>query len=289
MQNNFILNLLSRLPLKRLYQLRPLIVWILSKILKYRYQVIKQNLQNAFPSKSAADIEQLIHDYYHHLATITLEALKSKHMDIAEMSQRFHLTNPELVEQMCRQYGGALLLTPHFGNWEWGVSLGDQMQTPCTSFYKKLHNPKANGALLNDRNRFKMDLKPVNEAAKVLLKNKNSENSYVILFDQHPVGSKQIEWITFLNQPTAVNTTPAQLAAKLNYPIIYLNETFHGEGHYQMTAELIAEQPSKEQALSLTKSIYNKLEQQIKQHPSQWLWSHKRWKSKPPHSDEANQ
>ena len=53
-----------------------------------------------------------------------------------------------------------------------------------------------------------MQLEPVDQAAKVLLKTKNKNNSYVILFDQNPVGTKQIAWMKWPNQTTKINLSP---------------------------------------------------------------------------------
>jgi KDO2-lipid IV(A) lauroyltransferase len=281
-QGPLLSSLISRLPLKALYHFEPILAFLLSRVIHYRKKVIVTNLQNAFPQACDHEITTITKAYYKHLARIILEALSSKSMPIHEMCERFHLTNPNLIEALCEKYGGALLLTPHFGNWEWGVSLGNQLKTPCTSFYKKLHDPKANAALLADRNRFHMTLEPVNLAARVLLKHKNTKTSYVLLFDQQPSGTKQTAWMNFLNQATEINTAPAKMAAQFGYPLIYLKETSVKKGYYQITALLIEESPKKEDALRITKKYMHILEKQIIDNPSQWLWSHRRWKSKKP-------
>ena len=278
----FSISLLSRLPLRLLYCLEPLIAFILHCAIQYRKKVILTNLERSFPNCSKDEITSIAKKYYKHLATLMLEALKSKHMSVCQMRQRFHLRNPELIEGMCKQYGGALLLTPHFGNWEWGACLGDQIKTPCIGFYKTLHDLAANAGLLKTRNRFQIKLEPVNQAARVLLKNKNSQTSYIVLFDQQPSGTKQTAWMTFLNQPTEINTTPAKLAAKFGYPLIYLHETLEKKGYYQITATLIEEQPQTKDAIMITKKYMRMLEKQIRHNPSLWLWSHRRWKSKKP-------
>ena len=282
----FSISLLSRLPLRVLYSFEPWLAFALRRMIQYRKKVIVSNLQKSFPHLSKDKMSTIIKDYYRHLSRIMIEALKSKYMPIEEMCERFHLKNPELIEEMCQQYGGALLLTPHFGNWEWGVCLGDQLKTPSIGFYKTLHNSKANEALLKGRNRFQMTLEPVNQAARVLLKNKNSQTSYIVLFDQQPSGTKQTAWITFLNQPTEINLTPAKIAAQLGYPLIYLHENLVKKGYYHITAELVEEKPRSEDAIPITKKYMRMLEKQIIDNPSLWLWSHRRWKfKKPDHID----
>jgi KDO2-lipid IV(A) lauroyltransferase len=275
-------------PLWLLYAIEPFVTWLLYKPLKYRRKIIVGNISRSFPEKSPAEIKQIVKKFYKHLTIITFEAVKSRRIPIDKMCERFQLINGELIEQMSEQYGGAILLTPHFGNWEWGVCIGNQLKTPCISFYKTLHNAKDNAMMLADRNRFKMNLEPVSKAARVMLKNKNSQNSYVLLFDQHPVGTKQTEWITFLNQDTEINTSPAQMAAKFGYPLIYLRGDSIKKGYYTLTASLLEEQPKKEEALQLTKAYMQLLEQQIAENPSEWLWSHRRWKSQKPKDDTSD-
>jgi len=286
--NQVLISLFSRLPLRLLYAIEPCATFIVYRLLKYRRKIIIGNISRSFPSKRPDEIEFIAKQFYRHLTIITFEALKSRRIPVKEMCERFHLNNPELIEQLSEQYGGVLLMMPHYGNWEWGGCVGNQLKTPSIGFYKTLHNPKDNAMMLADRNRFKMEMKPVNQSARVMLKNKNSKNSYGILFDQHPVGTKQLDWMTFLNQPTEINTTPAKMAAKFGYPLIYLYQTSPKQGFYETTAEMIEEHPKKENATAITKKYMRILEKQINENPSEWLWSHRRWKSKAPEDFEIS-
>jgi KDO2-lipid IV(A) lauroyltransferase len=279
------LQTVSALPLSCLYALAPLIYYIVRSVIHYRQKVVQKNLQAAFPDLSNSERLKIEKQFYRHLVDLTVETIKGESMSLQQMCKRFHLINPEIIEQASKQYGGALLLAPHYANWEWGICIGDQLTTPCTSFYKTLHDKKANAMLLASRSRFNMQLASVDTAARTLLKQKNTQMSYVILFDQHPNSIKKTAWMQWLNQPTEINTTPARLANKFNYPLIYLDIKRIKRGYYTLTAEKLA-LPVGATPKAITKLYMDKLAKQIAADPSQWLWSHKRWKTSPP-TDEA--
>ena len=51
-----------------------------------------------------------------------------------------------------------------------------------------------------------------------------------------------------------------------------------GNNNYSITFEIISEDSNNIKEGEITKTYFNLLEKQIKNEPSQWLWSHRRWK-----------
>jgi len=51
-------------------------------------------------------------------------------------------------------------------------------------------------------------------------------------------------------------------------------------GYYKVATEIITDKPKNTEKYEITNLLFKRLEKSIKQDPSQWLWSHKRWKYK---------
>ena len=89
-------------------------------------------------------------------------------------------------------------------------------------------------------------------------------------------------WTTFLNQETAIFWGTEIIAKKLNYPVIYISMRQPKRGYYEITPELLCENPASTQKGEISEMHTKRLAQDIKKQPEIWLWSHKRWKHKKP-------
>ena len=85
-------------------------------------------------------------------------------------------------------------------------------------------------------------------------------------------------WMTFLNQDTAVFTGPEKLAKKFNYPIVYIQVKRVGRGRYRITPEMLFRHPQQTADGEISETFTRRIEKDILEDPTIWLWSHKRWK-----------
>ena len=66
----------------------------------------------------------------------------------------------------------------------------------------------------------------------------------------------------------------------MNYPVVFCDMKQIDSGMYTITLETLTENPEETNDGEITKIYFDRLESQIKKNPSQWLWSHRRWKHK---------
>jgi KDO2-lipid IV(A) lauroyltransferase len=100
------------------------------------------------------------------------------------------------------------------------------------------------------------------------------------LFDQTPRSNDIHHWITFLNQDTPVVLGAEKVAQKLDAVVLFLYSRKIKRGHYETEFQLVTDHAKACQRFEITDKCNYLLEQQIKEHPEFWLWSHKRWKHK---------
>lgn len=84
--------------------------------------------------------------------------------------------------------------------------------------------------------------------------------------------------VDFLGRETPMILGTEQLAAKFRMPAVYWDIRRTGRGHYAITARLLAENPEELPEGELTRRYARALTDTIRRDPSNWLWSHKRWK-----------
>jgi KDO2-lipid IV(A) lauroyltransferase len=85
-----------------------------------------------------------------------------------------------------------------------------------------------------------------------------------------------------MNQDTPVFNGPEKLARKFGYPMIYLKVLKTGRGRYRLSAEIISDDPASLPEGQLSEMHTRALEKNIREQPSAWLWSHRRWKHQRP-------
>jgi KDO2-lipid IV(A) lauroyltransferase len=68
------------------------------------------------------------------------------------------------------------------------------------------------------------------------------------------------------------------VACKLSHSVLYMQMKRVKRGQYEMTFVPICEDASKMTPEAILRKYYDLLEEEIRQTPANWLWSHKRWK-----------
>ena len=83
-----------------------------------------------------------------------------------------------------------------------------------------------------------------------------------------------------MNQPSAFATGAERYAKLMNMGVVFAHLAKVKRGHYELTFEMISENPKETKEGEIMESYVRILEKQIKAAPQYWLWSHKRWKKK---------
>ena len=71
---------------------------------------------------------------------------------------------------------------------------------------------------------------------------------------------------------------PEAYAKKMNLPALYMKISKPKRGHYKLTFEKLIDNPQQYEQGEITKLYFKRLEEDIRQCPEYWLWSHRRWK-----------
>ena len=128
------------------------------------------------------------------------------------------------------------------------------------------------GMIVTDSLQYKAAIKTLEDQAFALL----------ILGDQSPGSVKKSYWTTFLHQETAFTFGTEMIANTYNLPVIYYSVRKVKRGFYELELKILTEEPLSLPYGKLTEKYVSALEHDIINQPSQWIWSHKRWKKEVP-------
>ncbi len=274
--------LYSILPMRVLYLFSDLAYLVVYYLVKYRRDVVRDNIKNSFPGKSETDIIEIEKKFYRHFSDIMVEILKSLTISRSSVNKRFIIINPEILEKYFDQNRSIVFYTSHQGNWEWLSFIPLFTQYTVTAFYTPPSNIYFRKLMEQIRCRFGLVCIEANKGYKTLLqyKQKNIPTLNLIAGDQRPQNGSTKHWVEFLNQETGFFIGVDRIAKKSDQVVIFPSFKKVKRGYYEIKLNVLEENPGINDDFCLIDNYTNILEQSIKESPEMWLWSHKRWKIK---------
>ena len=274
----------SILPFWMLYIVSDILYFIVYIIIGYRKTVVLQNLNNSFPEKSEKEIDEICKKFYTFFCDWIVEMVKSITISKQQAIKRCHFTDTTLLNKYSSQKKKVIFVLGHHGNFELaGADVAFNTDFQLHVIYKPLANKYFNNLINKKRVRFGTKIMPMNATFKTMVSLRNTDeiSATVFIADQTPPKNNSY-WTTFLNQETPVFLGTEVIASKLNYPIIYISIKQVKRGFYEITPELLCENPANTQKGEISDMHTKRLEEDITRQPEIWLWSHKRWKHKKP-------
>ncbi|MCK9480970.1 MAG: lysophospholipid acyltransferase family protein [Bacteroidia bacterium] len=275
------IKLLSLLPLQALYFIFYPCYFLLFYIFRYRRKITNQNLSNAFPNKSKKEISTIEKKYYKYLTKLFSEFVKGISISEKELRKRVVLHDRDVLQNIYNNHGAAIVLLGHYGNWEL-IALASELIAPhhFNIIYKPLTSQFSNHLMQKIRTRFGADVTPMEFTYTAIKNLQNEKVLFTLVNDQSPSNIKNVHWINFLNQQTAFMSGALTITKRLNIPVCFLEIKSYKSGFYELYPKVIIEDNTHHSTEGVIKIYAQLLEDNIRQKPELWLWSHRRWKHK---------
>jgi KDO2-lipid IV(A) lauroyltransferase len=278
------LYLLSILPFPLLYGLSNFFFFVLYRLIGYRKALVLQNLRNSFPEKTDVEIRLIRKKFYKHLCDLFLETFKTLTISKENMLKHcyFHPDAKVLFSNLAAEGKSVILVMGHQGNWEWaGNTFSAEIEkSQLYVIYHPLANKYFDGLIYRMRTRFKTKLIAMKDTFKEMVVHRKEITTTAFIADQTPSSVTGAHWMTFMNQDTPVFLGTERIAKKMNFPVVYAFVKKIKRGVYEINAELLVANPGATADGEITEMHTRRLEQDIKEQPETWLWSHRRWKRK---------
>ncbi|AEH02668.1 lysophospholipid acyltransferase family protein [Lacinutrix sp. 5H-3-7-4] len=272
--------IISILPFKLLYAFSDFLYLFIYRIFGYRKKVVINNLQLVFPEKSSEEINTITKKFYHHLCDMIVESMKSMTISEAEMKKRYTFTNVEVIKKLEKENRDIIIMCGHYASWEWIFILQTYVSHKGFGVYKRLGNKYFDRLIKRIRARYNSHLITTKETIQTLKDVKASGELSITGFvaDQSPKPDKAHHWNEFMGVMAPIHTGAEMLAKRLDMAVVFFDVRKVGRGYYQTTFKTIAENPNTFDNYEITDIFKNYVEQQVKEEPEYYLWTHKRWK-----------
>ncbi len=279
--------LLSLLPLRVLYGISDIVRFFAYYVIRYRRKVVHDNLTGSFPEKSEEEIRRIEKEFYSFFCDYLVETIKLCSISNEELNRRMQFKGvKEMVEDLKREdklFG--FIYLAHYGNWEWVSSLSARIHEvdPAVTgghVYHPLRNAAVNRLFLHLRGRFEGVSVAMKETLRfVLLQKRKQQRTFIgFIADQNPKWNSIHHWTTFMNRKTPVFIGTERIAKQVNALVYYGYVERVRRGYYCCTLTRMVQDVKQYKDFEVTDMYFHMLENSIKEHPSIWLWTHKRWK-----------
>jgi KDO2-lipid IV(A) lauroyltransferase len=273
----------SRIPLAFWYPIASFLAWMSWRVVPYRRHVVEANLKASFPEWDDATRERVIRDYYRGFADMLVEVMHSLRLTRAELERRVVLRNPEVVRDAVARGKPVLIVAAHQCNWEWMLlAFSTQLGLPVDAAYKPLVDSWAEREMLKLRSRFGARLIPAQQLLADIIQQRNAPRVIAMVADQEPVTSERKHWVRFLNRDTAFFLGAEEIARTTRYAAFFVMLKRVARGRYEAEFVPLAAAGERLEPGVFTERYARFVEDQIRDAPADWPWSHKRWKLKKP-------
>ena len=272
--------LISLLPLNVLYIVARGFYFLIYYVVGYRRKIVVRNLKNSFPEKSEKEIEIISKLFYKHFSKLFFEIIKQITIPTKEFKSRISYKNPEILHELYAKGKSCMVVTAHYGNWEWSAALADCTKFKSMSVYKPLTNKPLENMLSRMRTRFGAEVVPMNQAIRTLINYRNANSPIMAYFiaDQTPMFHHTQYWTEFLNQKTPVYLGVEKIARQFNMAVLFYKMVKTGKGKYEVEIIKLFDDISNLTEFEITEAHVRELERTIIEKPEYWLWTHRRWK-----------
>ena len=239
-------------------------------------KIIKNNLIKFDNSLTPEKIKRITTEMWGNYGRIFSEYPYIPNFRKGDLDKYIKIENIEKLEEI-KKSQPVIFISAHFSNFELMAMVIEKAGVNLSAIYRPLNNKMVNSIMEPLRKKYicKNQIKKGMNGVRESLKFFKQGTSIAIMIDQRV---SEGEKINFFNHPALTTTIPAQFVKKFGCKIQPVHIERYDKVNFKITFEdqIIIEENSDETLISLKLNQW--LEKKIRKNPSQWIWSHDRWK-----------
>jgi KDO2-lipid IV(A) lauroyltransferase len=245
-----------------------------------------RNLELAFPNMTSRERETTLRSEYRNLGFLLAEFCKMPDYTAIRASRFIRYEGLENYLAARDRGKGVLVLTGHLGAWELSSFYHSLMGMPMGMVIRRLDNPLVDAFVNRIRCLHGNRVIHKDDFARGLIASMRAGETVGILMDTNMTPPQGV-FVPFFGVLACTASGMARIAARTEAAVVpgfLLWEESEQKYVLHFGAELpvIRTGDAEQDALANTASFTAAIERYIRQYPEQWLWLHRRWKTRPP-------
>ena len=243
------------------------------------------NLRMVFPNLDRREHERILRGCFQNLGRLLVEFTHFRELNKSNISQFVVHDGLDNYLEGLRRGRGVLFMTAHFGAWELSSFAHAVYGYPLKFLVRPIDNSRVE-QLISGYRTFSGNI-PIQRrsAARGVLKALRANEAVGILFDQNTTRSEGV-FAEFFGIPAATTPSIALFALRTGAAVVpgfLIWDAALGKHRLRLDppVELINTGDLDRDVLENTKLFNKILEGYVRKYPDQWLWIHRRWKTRP--------
>jgi KDO2-lipid IV(A) lauroyltransferase len=273
--------LISLLPFRVLYILSDITYVIIYYIAGYRKKAVRKNFDLCLPHLTLKEKRVVEKKFYRHFCDSFVEMVKTLNVSDNEIKKRFVFTNFDMVNKLEEEAKSTVVLIGHYASYEWLLLLHRYLNhQKGFGIYKPIKNKYFDALVRKLRGKFGAELIGMRDVIPTMRKNirEGKHGFYGFITDQSPRPDAAAHWGKFFGMEVPIHVGGEMLAKKIGLNILYAKIEKTKRGHYSCTFIPVEGNIKEVPNFEITDRFMYMLEEEIKQVPQYYLWTHKRFK-----------
>ncbi len=237
------------------------------------------NLAFAYPGKDAEWQRQIVDGVYRSIGRMIVAFARFPSINKGNVDEWIRYEGFEYYERAKARGKGVLFATGHLGNWELSAFAHALLTEKMSIVVRPLDNPLVDALVERRRALSGNALLSRRDFARAILHTLRDNEPVGILVDQNSAGDNSA-FVPFFGKPACTNLTFAKLAARSGAAVIP-GFAVWSETERKYVLRFYPEVPMGGDAVEDTERIQRAVEAAVREYPDQWLWIHRRWKTRP--------
>lgn len=249
------------------------------------------NVGIAYPELAPAERERLVSETYANFGRMVVETARLPKLSRDELLALADVEGFELLEsaRKAASAGGAIVLTAHFGSFELFAAIMAARGVPLSIVHRTANNPHLDRLITGWRQGAGIEVIRRGTAARAVLRALRAGRVVVMPLDQDTRREEGV-FAPFFGRPACTRDGPARLAMRTGSPVVpaFMFRIGESARHRISIRPAIPLEPEGESREATDAAAFENvqrmtaaIEAAVREAPSQWIWSHRRWKTQP--------
>ena len=244
-----------------------------------------RNLHLAFPDKSLSERQRILRGMYRSLGWQLAEFCRMSRYTLNQASQCIRYEGLENYLAAQQRGRGVLVLTGHLGAWELSSFYHSLAGHPMSMVIRRLDNPFVDALVNRIRCLHGNRVLHKDDFARGLIAAMRAGETVGILMDTNMTPPQGV-FVDFFGHAACTGSGMARIALRTGAAVVPGFLLWHPDEqkyvlHFLPALELVSTDNDEADAQANTQIFTRVLEETIRRYPEQWLWVHRRWKTRP--------
>lgn len=280
----FFLWLISKLPRRTAYALGRGLGWFYGNILRVRRAEILDRLEVSFPEKSLEECKAIRAGMYRHMGMTVIDSFRMLRLSEEEIKQEVRFVDEHNLRVPFAEGRGVVAPSGHIGSWEVIAVVGPLTGYPEAVVVKNIRPPALDELVNRVRSRFGTQVFKRKGSYRSCLRALKSGKLLGFIMDQNTIIDQGV-FVSFFGRQACTTPGAVILAQQANAPIVPVFSIRRPDYYTEILCLPPIDPPpdrSPESIQRCLQEVTTAIESVIRRYPEQWIWMHRRWKTRPP-------